>query len=233
MRLRNLVVVGLVGLACAATNGAYADEAFSPRIETAAVSGVNFADIEPLSRSSRVSLALRLGPQPIARPARIAAETRGDAAGTRRYELAVAQRDVAGLSVDVEFAQRASIGVNNAGDISRAGAGSELRLGSGLGDMRRRAQSSWDSPIWYVFAAADDEALTWQPGARNAFGGAGASFSVEDRVEIGDMQAGITMEAGRLQASLAYVQREISAYVGAESRSRDESFTGVTLTLRH
>jgi hypothetical protein len=90
-----------------------------------------------------------------------------------------------------------------------------------------------DRPTWYVFAASEDEALTWRPGVRNEFGGVSSSFGLQQRVEIGDMQAGITYERNGWQASFAYVEREISARNGSQTVYQDESFTGVTLTLRH
>jgi hypothetical protein len=105
-----------------------------------------------------------------------------------------------------------------------------LRLGRGLGGYRRDAPSS--EPVWYFFAASEDEALTWRPGVRNAFGGTGASFALQDQVEIGDIQAGITYERNGLQASLAYVEREISVTSGARTFTQDEAFAGVTLTMR-
>ena len=35
-----------------------------------------------------------------------------------------------------------------------------------------------------------------------------------------------------MQASIAYVEREVSAQVGRDSYSREENFTGVTVTMR-
>jgi hypothetical protein len=89
------------------------------------------------------------------------------------------------------------------------------------------------TPTWYLFAATDDEALVWRPGMRSEFGGGGASFALQDRVEIGDLQAGITYESHGIQASLAYVEREFSVRSGATTFTQDESFAGVTLTMRN
>lgn len=133
----------------------------------------------------------------------------------------------AGVALDISIAPRASIGADSQGDIAREGQGAEVRVGQGLGQSTPRRD-----PRWYVFAASDDEALTWQPGARGEFGGRTASLSIQDRVEIGDMQAGVTYERGGVQASLAYVEREVSSTVGTQTISRDESFTGLTLTMR-
>lgn len=134
-----------------------------------------------------------------------------------------------GAPLDVAIAPRASIGANSHGDLSREGRGAEVRVGN-LAQRDSDGQSR--EPRWYVFAASDDEALTWQPGARSDFGGQGASLSLQDRVEVGDMSAGVTYERNGVQASLAYVEREVSGTVGHQTFSRDESFTGVTLTMK-
>ena len=87
--------------------------------------------------------------------------------------------------------------------------------------------------IGYIFAGSEDEALIWRPGSRNALGGSGPSFAMQDRVEIGDRQAGITYEANGWQASFAYVEREIRVRAGGRNFNQDEDFTGLTLTMRH
>jgi hypothetical protein len=59
-------------------------------------------------------------------------------------------------------------------------------------------------------------------------------FALQDRVEIGDMQVGITYERYGIQASLAYVEREISVRtVGSQGFKQDENFAGFTLTMRN
>lgn len=134
-----------------------------------------------------------------------------------------------GAPVDVAIAPRASIGVNEHGDLAREGRGAEVRVGN-LAERDNNGQSR--EPRWYVFAASDDEALTWQPGTRSEFGGRGASLSLQEQVEVGDMSAGVTYERSGVQASLAYVEREVSGTVGHQTFSRDESFTGLTLTMK-
>jgi hypothetical protein len=131
--------------------------------------------------------------------------------------------------IDVSIAQRASLGADANGDLARRGSGSELRVGRGL--VRERGAED-SEPSVYMFVASDDEALTWQPGARSEFGGRGASLSLQDRVEVGDVSAGVTYEANGVQASLAYVEREEATRVGTQHFSQDESFTGVTVTMR-
>ncbi len=146
--------------------------------------------------------------------------------GPRRLELELAAGG-GDSPVDVSLAQRATLGADPNGDIDRRGSGSELRIGRGLVD---RAESTDGS--FYAFVASDNEALTWRPGARSEFGVRGDSFALQEHVEIGDMSAGITYERNGVQASLAYVEREESMQVGAQSFSQDQSFTGLTVTMR-
>lgn len=230
MLLRSLAVATLIGLAGFVATIAEADtNAIGTPI---AFDGVSFTDSEtsPFPDSSEIAISFRedesdrfLGFE--------GASTRATDGDSRRYEVAVGASSVAGLPVDISIAQRASFGTDGAGNISRQGRGSELRLGRGVG-MRRHTTSSWDRPTWYFFAASDDEALTWRPGVRSGFGGQDDQFALQDRVEIGDVQAGITYEVGALQASLAYVEREVSTYAGVQSFSHDENFVGLTLTMK-
>lgn len=235
MRLRNLVVVGLVGLASLAFNVATAEDAVGPAPSYAALDGVSFADpANERSFSEGGRLDVTFGEGDGARFTSFSPNTHQSAAdpdALRSYEVKLTARTGMG---DVSFAQRGALGVDENGDISSESRGSELRLGRGLAGLRRGDQPS-RTPIWYFFAASDDEALVWRPGAQTGLNGArSSSFAVQDRVEIGDLQAGVTYERGRLQASLAYVEREISVRTaGSHTISSDESFTGLTLTMRH
>lgn len=132
-----------------------------------------------------------------------------------------------GSPVDVSVAQRASLGATD--DLDRQGRGSELRIGRGL--VERRDEASRE-PSVYMFVASEDEALTWQPGARSEFGGRGSSLALQDRVEVGDVSAGVTYERNGVQASLAYVEREQSTRVGRHTHTVEHDFAGVTVTMR-
>ncbi|QGZ95993.1 hypothetical protein [Terricaulis silvestris] len=145
----------------------------------------------------------------------------------RRLELEVSAGG-GNSPVDVSVAQRATLNADD--DSDRRGSGSELRIGRGM--VERREGGS--EPSVYMFVASEDEALTWQPGGgRSEFGGrSGGGLALEDRVEVGDMAAGVTYERNGVQASLAYVEREESTRVGRESYTQEQAFTGVTLTMR-
>ena len=225
MLLRKLVVVGLVGFFSLAANIATAEDAVDPNSIVGA-DGVNFADpSDAFSNRFAVSVS---GGQP-SRFSALAPTPRADS-NFRGIELSLVASGGGGF--DVSFAQSAGIGVNDNGDIARETRSAEVRLGRGLREMRRDQPSS--EPKWYIFAASEDEALIWQPGSRGEFGSSGESgFALQDRVELGDLQAGITYERNGWQASLAYVEREISVRSGARTFTRTTDFTGVTLTMRH
>lgn len=226
MFMRSLVIAGLAGVASLMMCTARADDA----AVLAVANGATFVDPANADLHARPVLNLSLGQERAERSPNFTPYAARERETPRRYEMALGARGVGGL--DVSIAQRASFGVDAHGDISSRGRGAELRLGRGV-NMPRRKQADWDHPAWYAFAASDDEAVTWRPGVRNAFGDPGPSFALQDRVEIGDRQAGLTYERGPLQASLAYVERSVDARSNGRMISRDERFTGITLTMRH
>jgi hypothetical protein len=227
MLLRKLVVVGLVGFVSLAANIATAEDAVGPSGSHVGVSGVDFTD-PALSEPDRFDLNFRPSD---ARRFSAFAPVEDDASAASRYGYEVSLVASAARGFDVAFAQRGGLGFNDQGDVERETRGSELRLGRGLRDMPRDQPSR--EPTWYIFAASEDEALIWRPGVSNAFGGSGSSFALQDRVEIGDIQAGVTYESNGWQASLAYVEREVSVRRGSRTYTQDEAFAGVTLTMRH
>lgn len=228
MLLRKLVVVGLVGFVSFAANIATAEDAVGPGSASVAIDGVDLVDPSEvftnrfqLSSSDRAS-----GRFSNLAPTEPAYGRRNSARG---YEVQFTTPGMSGL--DLSFAQRGGVGFNSQGDIDRQSRSSELRLGRGV-DLPRNQPSA--EPRWYFFAASEDEALTWRPGARSDFNGnAGPSFALQDRVEMGDMQAGITYERYGIQASLAYVEREFTFTSGTQSFTQDDSFAGLTITMRN
>ncbi|MEQ1707633.1 MAG: hypothetical protein ABL864_04810 [Terricaulis sp.] len=228
MLLRKLVVVGLVGFVCFAASFATAEDAVAPGASFVGADGVSFADPND-AFGDRFSLRVGEGAGPrFTNLAPSGPPSPDGAPDFRRYEVALVARAPAGI--DVAFAQRGGFGFNQDGDIERESSASELRLGRGLRNMPRDQPSA--APTWYIFAASEDEALIWRPGAQSAFGGTGNSFALQDRVEIGDLQAGVTYEQNGMQASLAYVEREISVRTGGRTEHQEEAFAGLTLTMR-
>ncbi|MBL8547800.1 MAG: hypothetical protein JNL81_15135 [Hyphomonadaceae bacterium] len=228
MLLRKLVVVGLVGFVSFAASIATAEDAVGPGSSSYAVDGVVLDDpSQALTSRFQLSSNEDAG----GRFANLApTETTSSSRGNHRgYEFEFVAPGMSGLNVS--FAQRGGFGFNDQGDIDRRSRASELRLGRGL-DMPRNRPSA--EPTWYFFAASEDEALTWRPGSRSEFGASGGnSFALQDRVEVGDMQAGVTYERYGIQASLAYVEREFTIISGSQSFTQDDSFAGLTITMRH
>ncbi len=232
MLLRRLVVVGLVGIAALAANVAIAQDTPTGGEAVAGASTIGADDVsfaDPLNAFSADKFSIDIGVGAAPRFASFSPSEPRDRAhdGERRYEVAVVARDVGGI--DVAFAQRGGLGFDDEGELNSERRGTELRLGR----LGANADQPSDQPTWYIFAASEDEALTWRPGVRNEFGGVSSSFGLEQRIEIGDLQAGVTYERNGWQASFAYVEREISAQNGSRTVYQDETFTGVTLTLRH
>lgn len=228
MLLRKLVVVGLVGFVSFAANIATAEDAVDQSSSTFAIDGVDLADpSQPISSRFQISASDRAGGRfSSLAPAE---QNYGTRRNQRGYEFEFVTPGVSGLNVS--FAQRGGLGFNDQGDIDRRSRASELRLGRGL-DVERNEPSA--EPRWYFFAASEDEALTWRPGERREFGSSGgASFALQDRVELGDLQAGITYERFGIQASLAYVEREFTVVSGSQSWTQDENFAGLTITMRN
>ncbi|MCX7357547.1 MAG: hypothetical protein NT015_05315 [Alphaproteobacteria bacterium] len=214
------LVAALFGASVAAAQEAPAS---APNQHAATEAGqVDFTDTQTVLRRSNVSVrsdvAQRFGP---------ATETQETTQGPRRVEVEFAAGDG---DLDVSFAQRASLGAGSDGDINRAGRGSEVRIGRGL--VGRDENQNPQSTSTYMFVASDNEALTWQPGQRSELGSQGPSLQLQDRVQVGDMSVGVTYERNGVQASLAYVEREEATTVGTQTFNQNESFTGLTVTMR-
>lgn len=216
-----LAMAALFGASNATAQDAPAAPAAAPNAaETQLEAGqVDFTDHQTVLRRSNVSIrsdvAQRFGPT---------SATNEQTEGPRRVEVEFAAGDG---DLDISFAQRASIGGAD-GDINRQGRGSEVRIGRGLvqQDNDQRGTST------YMFVASDNEALTWQPGQRSELGSQGPALQLQDRVTVGDLSVGVTYERNGVQASLAYVEREESTTIGNETFDQDESFTGLTVTMR-
>ena len=228
MLLRKLVVVGLVGFVSFAANIATAEDAVGPSSNTYAIDGVDLID-PAQAFAGRFQLSANSASGRFSNLAPVEPSYSGRA-DRRSYELEFITPDnVSGLNAS--FAQRGGLAFNDDGDIERQTRASEFRLGRGLGSGHNDRPSA--EPRWYFFAASEDEALTWGPGRRSEFGSSGSSFGLQDRVEIGDMQAGVTYERYGVQASLAYVEREFTVVSGSQSFTQDDSFAGLTVTMRH
>lgn len=131
-----------------------------------------------------------------------------------------------GLGVDVAIAPRASVLETSTFRSTRAGA--EVRVGQGL-DLRGQ---DVDQPSWYIFAGADGEAVVWDVAGQglNVMGG---GVTLQDKVTMGEMQAGLAFEQAGTQIAVSYLRREFDYENGSIRRSTEGDFAAVTLTWRH
>ncbi|MGE3251134.1 MAG: hypothetical protein AB7J28_04310 [Hyphomonadaceae bacterium] len=228
MVARTAVLAGLVSLAGLAfgTAPALDEQSAPPPMRQSAFEGISLTEGDPdraLSLTYRDESAPRYAET---RMNRTETMFRGDDGLRRRYEVALTAPGAA-AGLDVELAQRASLGVDASGDVDRAGVGTEVRLGR-IGTVvrpwRQRQEGSW-----YIFLASDGQALTWT--AENALPGQ-RGLRLQDRVTIGDTQLGVSYERWGFQTSLALTQREVSYSNNTGGWSEDESFAGLTLTWR-
>jgi|CXWL01.1.fsa_nt_gi hypothetical protein len=83
----------------------------------------------------------------------------------------------------------------------------------------------WNHPRMVVFAGGGEEALMWSP----SINGSETRFTYQDdRVELGEIHAGIGLEAGNAVLALSYVEKDYDTGFGSLS----ENFAGVSLTWR-
>ncbi len=155
--------------------------------------------------------------------------TRGEAARTTRSRTAFtvnAGNAMTGLGVDLALSPRITVEESDAFRSTRAGA--EVRIGQNL-DLRG---ADAENPNWYVFAGADGEAVVWDMRQGGGMDVAGGAFTLQDKVTVGDMQAGISFEQAGTQMSVSYIQRDYRYENGARSQSGTEDFAALTLTWR-
>lgn len=83
----------------------------------------------------------------------------------------------------------------------------------------------WNHPRMVVFAGGGEEALMWSP----SINGSETRFTYQDdRVELGEIHAGIGLEAGNAVLALSYIEKDHDTGFGSVS----ENFAGVSLTWR-
>jgi len=86
---------------------------------------------------------------------------------------------------------------------SAATVGAVIEIGEDL-----REGSEFKSNTWYFFAGADAEALTFTPGSIDRI--TSGEFHLQDRIIVGDAQAGLGYRIGDADVSLSYNRREAS-----------------------
>lgn len=129
--------------------------------------------------------------------------------------------------VEMRFSARSGYGFTTDGRLNSEYQSRELRIG------RNIDRNDFSRPAWYLFVADENEALIWDPNVVSAFGRSGSEFSLQDQVEIGDLQVGVAYDWNGIQTTFSYVEREIGTNMGSRSYYEDENFVGFTFTYRH
>ena len=115
------------------------------------------------------------------------------------YARAFSAGDFIGL--DLELEPRAAFRFSGEEDSALVGA--IVRIGEDLKAGEVKSNS------WYLFAGADAEAMHYTPGGFRNF--TAGEFALQDRVIVGDAQAGIGYRLGDADLSVGYYRREVSS----------------------
>ncbi|HHL43613.1 MAG TPA: DUF2219 family protein [Hellea balneolensis] len=106
-------------------------------------------------------------------------------------------------------------------DRQSAVVGALVRIGDNL-----REGSEMKSNTWYLFAGADAEAVTYTPsGVRRLTSG---EFHLQDRIIVGDAQAGVGYRFGDADLALSYYKRQARA----ENYSYNEDAAALSITWK-
>lgn len=128
--------------------------------------------------------------------------------------------------VDLTLTPRASVSFDD--DASSALVGALVRIGDDL-----REGSDLKSNTWYVFAGADAEAVTYSPNSVSRL--TSGNFHLQDRIIVGDAQAGIGYRIGDADVSLGYFRREVSSFSSndpTDDYSKKEDAAAISFTWR-
>ncbi|WP_409433047.1 hypothetical protein ACJ3XI_00710 [Litorimonas sp. RW-G-Af-16] len=109
---------------------------------------------------------------------------------------------VSKTGLDFTLKPRASLSFDDDGRSALVGA--VIEIGEDL-----REGSEFKSNTWYFFAGADAEALTYSPNSVSRL--TSGQFHLQDRIIVGDAQAGLGYRLGDTDVSLSYMRREAQA----------------------
>jgi hypothetical protein len=140
---------------------------------------------------------------------------------TDRLSLGLSEYISAKKDNGIDFALRPRASFRFDDESSSAVVGAVVEIGE---DLRRG--SDMKTNTWYFFAGADAEALTYSPdGMRQLSSG---RFHLQDRIIVGDAQAGLGYRIGDADLSLSYLRREASA----EGFSYNEDAAALSFTWK-
>ena len=109
---------------------------------------------------------------------------------------------VSSKGIDLLLTPRAALRFND--QSSSAVVGAVVEIGEDL-----RKGSNFENNTWYFFAGADAEALTYSPNSVGRL--TSGQFHLQDRIIVGDAQAGLGYRIGNADLSLSYLRREATA----------------------
>lgn len=125
----------------------------------------------------------------------------------RRYDeinaaLSKSITSISQTGLDFSLTPRASLRFND--DAQSAIVGAKFEIGEDLS-----IGSNIKNNTWYFFAGADAEALSYSPNSLGRL--TSGQFHLQDRIIVGDAQAGLGYRLGDTDVSLSYMRREASA----------------------
>lgn len=143
-------------------------------------------------------------------------ERRSDRLSLGLSEYITAKKD---SGIDLVLRPRASFRFDD--ESSSAIVGAVVEIGEDL-----RQGSDFKTNTWYFFAGADAEALTYSPNGVRQF--SSGQFHLQDRIIVGDAQAGVGYRIGDADLSLSYLRREANA----EGISYNEDAAALSFTWK-
>lgn len=143
-------------------------------------------------------------------------ERRSEQLGLGLSKYITAKKD---SGIDLVLRPRASFRFDE--DSSSAIVGAVVEIGE---DLRRG--SDFKTNTWYLFAGADAEALTYSPNGLSQL--SSGQFHLQDRIIVGDAQAGLGYRIGDADLSLSYLRREAQA----EGFSYNEDAAALSFTWK-
>lgn len=128
--------------------------------------------------------------------------------------------------IDLQLIPRAAL--NFGDEHSSALVGAVVKIGEDLRELDVN-----DTSRWYLFAGADAEALTYS--SNNPSRLTRGQFNLQDKIIVGDAQAGFGYKIGDADISLAYIRRDVNSYgrdLGDSAISYTEDAAALSLTWR-
>lgn len=139
----------------------------------------------------------------------------------RRIDFGYAKNITTGKKNGINLQLTPHGGLRIDDDSQSALVGALVRIGDNL-----RESSGNKSNAWYLFAGADAEALSYAPNSVRSL--TSGDFHLQDRIIIGDAQAGVGYRIGDADLALTYYKRQAKA----ENYRYDEDAAALSITWK-